>query len=213
MEPGGSDSVLQHESSKMILPGEKPVELVDVSLIKRTKAGDLCAFEELFNHFHKRVYNIVRRLVCNEHDAADLTQEVFVKVFNTIGCLKAEEAFFTWLRSVAVNTCRDYMRRRPPRMESLDANLQFDDGEMAWELPTPDAGPEKELLDSERDKAVRRAVASLSDEHRTVVVLHHLEGMDVKEIAKLLGCPVGTVKSRLARAREDLSRKLLPYVM
>ena len=212
MEPRHPASVVQHENEEMRRPGEKPVELVDVDLVRRTKSGDVGAFEELFNRYQKRVYNIVYNLVCDENEAADLTQEVFVRVYTSIGNLRVEEAFFTWVRTVAVNLCRDFMRRRPPRAGSLDANLQLDDGEVGRDLPDPSAGPEKTLLGADRQRAVRQAVASLSDDHRAVVVLHHLEGLDVKEIARQLGCAVGTVKSRLARARDELRRKLGPWV-
>ncbi|MBI2842259.1 MAG: sigma-70 family RNA polymerase sigma factor [Armatimonadetes bacterium] len=203
---------MQHEIVKSGRSTDGPVELVDVDLVRRTKSGDVKAFEELFNRYHKRVYNIVYRLIPDETDAADLTQDVFVKVFNSIGKLRAEEAFFTWVRMVAVNICRDFIRRKPPRTDSLDAAVQFEEGEVRRELPDTSGGPEEALLDGDRKDVVRRAVKSLSDEHRVVVVLHHLEGLEVAEIAKMLGCPVGTVKSRLARARDDLRRKLGPYV-
>lgn len=192
--------------------GAQDRQMVDVELIRRTKTGDLSAFEELFHRYQKRVFNIVYRLVGNENDAAELTQEVFVKVYNSIARLRAEEAFATWLRTVAVNVCRDFGRRKPPPMESLDAEIQLDDGEVGRDIADSAPGPEKTLLAADRQRAIRRAVASLVPEHREVVMLHHLEGMDVKEIAKLSGSPVGTIKSRLARAREELRRKLIPYV-
>jgi len=212
MEPRQPASVVQDEDQAMDRPGGKSVELVDVDLVQRTKSGDIGAFEELFNRYQRRVYNIVYRLVPDENDAADLTQEVFVRVYDSISTLRAEQAFFTWVRTVAVNLCRDFLRRRPPRAESLDANVRTDDGEVERDVADPSAGPERMLLREDRQRAVRRAVASLSDDHRTVVVLHHLEGMDVQEIAKQVGCAVGTVKSRLARARDELRRKLGPWV-
>lgn len=208
MEPDLTTSVVQGDGAK----NGRPVEFVDVDLIRRTKAGDIAAFEDLFHRYQKRVYNIVYRLVGNESDAAELTQEVFVKVHNSIGSLRAEEAFLTWLRTVAVNICRDFGRRRPPPTESLDAEINLDDGQVSREIADPAAGPEKLLLNSDRQRAVRKAVASLAPEHRTVVMLHHLEGLDVAEIAKMLGSPVGTIKSRLSRARDELRRKLVTYV-
>lgn len=188
------------------------VEFVDVELVRRAKNGDVKAFEELFSRYHKRVYSLIYRMLGDENDASDLTQEVFVRVYNSLGKLRAEEAFFTWLRTVAVNMCRDFMRRKQPKMESLDSKVQLEDGEVERDLPDQSIGPEKMFLNADRDRAVKRAVASLADNHRMVVVLHHLEGMDVTEISKLLKTPVGTVKSRLGRARDELRRKLGAYV-
>jgi RNA polymerase sigma-70 factor (ECF subfamily) len=111
-----------------------------------------------------------------------------------------------------VNVCRDFARRRTPKTESLDACVQTGDGEVTRDVADPSIGPEKQLLLGDKQEAVRRAVATLSPEHKTVIVLHHLEGMDVDEIAKMLGSPVGTIKSRLSRGREELRRKLAHYV-
>lgn len=212
MEPQDLGGVVQHVNEITGQLGSQPVEMVDVELVRRTKSGDVSAFEELFHRYQKRVYNIIIRLVSNEHDAADLTQEVFIKVYISIGKLRAEEAFFTWLKTVAINAARDHIRRRPPRADSLNTGLRTDDVEAELEVPDKAAGPEKLLLDSDKEQAIRGAVASLSDEHRIVVALHHIEGMDLRDIAKLLGCPVGTIKSRLSRARDELRRKLGRYV-
>jgi RNA polymerase sigma-70 factor, ECF subfamily len=208
---------MEPEQAKGVVKNGKPggdgqVEYVDTDLIRRTRAGDREAFEELFNRYQKRVYNLIYRIIGNESDSSDLTQEVFVRVYNSIGKLRTDEAFFSWVRTVAVNLCRDFIRRRPARTESLDARLETDDGQVERELPDPSAGPERLLLDSDRKRVVDKAVASLSDEHRTVIVLHHLQGMDVQEIARTLDAPVGTIKSRLARARDELRRKLGAYV-
>jgi RNA polymerase sigma-70 factor (ECF subfamily) len=212
MEPNPGNSVIQHDEGKAGHAVERSVEMVDLELVRRTKSGDVQAFEELFNRYQKRVYNLVYRILSDENDAADLTQEVFVRVFHSIGRLRAEEAFFTWLKTVTVNVCRDYMRRRPPRTESLDATMQIDDGDIQRDIADQSAGPEKILLSQDRQRMVQKAVSSLSDDHRLVVVLHHIDGMDVSDIAKMLGSPVGTIKSRLARARDELKRKLGAYV-
>ncbi|MDO8684953.1 MAG: sigma-70 family RNA polymerase sigma factor [Armatimonadota bacterium] len=190
----------------------KAIEYVDAGLVRRSKDGDIDAFEELFNRYQKRVYNIVYGVVCNENDAAELTQDVFVKVFRTIGGLNAEEAFLTWVRTVALNICRDHLRKhRRVRVESLDEKLSIDGDELDRDIPDSSNDPAGKIEAKHTRQAVCRAIDSLSDEHRTVVALHHIEGMDVKDIAKLLGCPVGTVKSRLARARDELRRKLAAY--
>jgi RNA polymerase sigma-70 factor, ECF subfamily len=189
------------------------VEYVDVGLIRRVKRQEAGAFEELFNRYQKRVYNIVYGMVGNENDAAELTQDVFVRVFDTIDRLRAEEAFFTWLRTLAVNLCRDFLRRRPKaRIESIDAKLTVDGEEIEREFADTSSDPAALLESKDTRAAVYRAIDSLPDDRRAIIILHHLEGMDVQEIAGTLGVPVGTVKSRLARAREHLRRRLASYV-
>lgn len=187
----------------------------DSELIERSKRGDHSAFEALFNRHQKRVYNLIYRMVGNEQDAADLTQEVFVRVYNSLHTLKTGEALLGWLRTVAVNITRDHVRKmaRTIRAESLDSKVQLDDGEVEREIEDWSENPERTFHRKDMQEAVQRALNSLSDDHRTVVALHHIEGVDVKEIADMMKLPVGTVKSRLARAREELKRKLGHYVM
>lgn len=213
MEPGNNNIVVQHVNGSNNGRATTPTEYVDVDLVRRTKNGDVSAFRELFDRYYKRVYNIVYRVVSDENEAADITQEVFVKVYKSIDKLKAEEAFFTWIRMVAVNLCRDYIRRKPAvRVESLDQKLEVDGNELDKQVADWSNNPHKHLEKKDLQNAVQKAIKSLSDDHRTVVVLHHIEGMDIQNIADLLGSPVGTIKSRLARARDELKRKLGGYL-
>ena len=186
----------------------------DTELIEESKRGNTSAFEALFHRYQKRIYNLVYRMVGNEQDAADLTQEVFVRVYNSLHTLRAGEALMGWLRTVAVNITRDHFRKtsRKVRTDSLDSKIQLDDGEVEREIEDWSNNPERALDRKDVQEAVQRAMNSLSDEHRIIVTMHHIEGMDVKEIAKMLKVPVGTVKSRLARARGELKRKLGHYV-
>lgn len=195
------------------MSANKTVEHVDVGLIRRVKRREPEALEELFKRYQKRVYNIVYGMVGNENDAAELTQDVFVRVFDTIDRLRAEEAFFTWLRTLAVNLCRDFLRRRPKsRIESIDAKITVDGEEIEREFADTSGDPAALLESKDTRDAVYGAIDSLPDDRRAIVMLHHVEGMDLQEIARTLGVPVGTVKSRLARAREHLRRRLAPYV-
>lgn len=200
---------------KIRLSDGRVLEYVDTNLVRESKEGDLAAFQRLFDKYHRRVYNLVYRMVGNEQDASDLTQEVFVRVYNSLHLLKNEEAFFTWVRTVAVNICRDHFRKigRTVRTDSLDEKINLGDGEVEREIEDWSANPERLFEKNDLKDAVQRAVISLSEDHREVVVLHHIEGMDIKDIAKLLHVPTGTVKSRLARAREELKRKLGHYVV
>lgn len=186
----------------------------DAELIRKVKGGDVQAFEQLFNRHQKRVYNLVYRMVGNEQDAADLTQEVFVRIFNSRRTLKDEATFVAWLRTVATNICRDHFRKvgRTIKADSLDAPISLEEGEVQREVEDWSSNPERAFDRKDLQEATTRAMNSLSDEHRTVVVLHHIEGMDVRDIARELDIAEGTVKSRLARARDELKRKLGHYV-
>lgn len=196
------------------MTGRELAEHADVDLIRRTREGDIPAFEQLFSRFQKRVYNLIYRMVGNEQDAADLTQEVFVRVYNSRHLLKSEDTFYAWLRTIATNIARDHFRKvgRTIKADSLDAPVSLEEGEVQREIPDWSANPERELEKKDVQQTVQRAMNSLSDEHRAVVVLHHIEGMDVRGIASELGIAEGTVKSRLARARDELKRKLGHYV-
>ena len=198
----------------MTVDGTHAAERVDTDLIAQSRAGDITAFERLFNKYQKRVYNLIYRMVGNEQDAADLTQEVFVRVYNSLHNLKSEVAFLAWVRTVATNICRDHFRKigRTIKTNSLDEKFSLDEGKVEREIADWSSNPEQVFEKKDLRNSVQKAISSLSEEHRTVIVLHHIESMDVQDIAKQLGIPVGTVKSRLARAREDLKRKLGHYV-
>ena len=186
----------------------------DRDLATEAGAGDTAVFERLFNRYQKRVYNLVYRMVGNEQDAADLTQEVFVRVYNSLSTLRSEEAFLPWVRTIALNICRDHFRKsgRTLRADSLDKRMSVEEGEVEREVEDWSSNPERVFAKKDVQETVQRAINSLSQERRAVVVLHHIEGMDVKDIARELRLPVGTVKSRLARARDDLKRKLAHLV-
>jgi len=193
---------------------DEVMEYVDTDLVRDSKEGGIAAFQKLFDKYHKRVYNLIYRMVGNDQDAADLTQEVFIRVYNSLHLLRSEEAFYAWVRTVATNICRDHFRKigRRIKADSLDEKIGFDDGEIQREVTDWSGNPERLLEKKDLQDSVQRAIGSLSEEHRTVVVLHHIEGMDVKDIAETLRIPAGTVKSRLARARDELKRKLGHYV-
>lgn len=187
---------------------------IDPDLIRRIREGDVSAFEQLFNSHQKRVYNLIYRMVGNEQDAADLTQEAFVRIFSARHRLNSEGAFLAWMRTIATNLCRDHFRKckRTIKADSLDEPIAFDGDEIQKEVEDWSTNPERTFEKKELQAGVQEALNTLSEEHRAVVVLHHIEGMDVRDIARELGIPEGTVKSRLARARDELKRKLGHFV-
>lgn len=190
-------------------------ENTDTHLVKNTRDGDIESFETLFNKYNKRIYNLIYRMVGNEQDASDLTQETFIRVFNSMQNLRSDLSFSAWIRTVAINLTRDHFRKkgRTIKADSLDEKININDGEVDREVEDWSYNPEQMLEKKDLQTTVQRAISSLSPVHREVIVLHHIEGMDVVDIAKQLGIPVGTVKSRLARARDELKRKLGHYVV
>jgi RNA polymerase sigma-70 factor, ECF subfamily len=190
------------------------VETQQTEWVRRAQAGDLQAFEQLFEQYHRGVYNTIYQMVRNDQDAADLTQDAFVRAWKSLPRLQAPEAFPSWLYRVATNLTRNWIRDNTRvRKESLDQPFGGDEDEGGQrEIADFRGDPEAVTQTRATQDAVQRAVLSLSDDHRMVVTLHHLEGMPVEEIARVMNCSVGTVKSRLSRARDNLRRKLAGIV-
>jgi RNA polymerase sigma-70 factor (ECF subfamily) len=190
------------------------VENTQAELVRRAQKGDLEAFEQLFQQFQRGIYNVIYQMIRSEADAADLTQDVFVRAWKSLPRLEAAEAFSSWLYRIATNLSRNWIRDNTRvRQESLDAPVGGDEEEgSVREIPDFSGDPAAAAQQRAMREAVQRAVQGLSEDHRRVVTLHHLEGMAVEEIAQVMQCSVGTVKSRLSRARDHLRRKLAGLV-
>lgn len=177
------------------------------ALVARARQGDLEAFGELFRQTHTRIYNFVRSKGLNPEDAADATQRVFVSAWKGLRALRSDEAFLVWLHRIALNAVRD--TRRPVELPLGTLETGDCDEEMAYAVALDEvARPDTAVLSQDLQAAVREAVRSLPDHFRVVVTMHHLEELEVEEIAKALDVPAGTVLSRLARGREALRCKL-----
>lgn len=187
---------------------------VDNALVQRVKGGDQGAFEELFRRHQKRVYNIALRMLGDETEAADATQEVFVRAFQRIGGLSSDAAFVIWLKMMAINLCRDLMRKRPKvKVQSLDASAEHEDGSSTKrEIADWSGDPSGSAIAKILQEVVQKAIGSLQPDYREVVTLFYVDGSDIAEISKVTGSPEGTVKCRLSRARAQLKRKLESYV-
>ena len=181
--------------------------------VRRAQEGDVRAFEQLFQQYHRGIYNAIYQMTRNEADAADLTQEVFVRAYRALPRLQTPEAFTSWLYRIAVNLSRNWLRDRGRvRIESLEVPVEDGEEASTREIADPTGDPASLVQTQDLQERVQKAVAGLSPDHRAVVTLHHLQGMPVEEIARVMGCSTGTVKSRLSRARESLKRKLAGYV-
>ena len=179
-------------------------------LLEKAKQGDVKAFEELIEGYQKKVYNIALKILGNPDDAGELAQEVFIRVFKSIGKFREEARFSTWLYRITTNACLDSLRKQKnKRQVSLDEDVRREDGEMRREVedsrPTPDIEAER----NEIKKIVHAAINALPEEHRTVIVLRDIQGFSYEDIARIINCPEGTVKSRINRARLNLKEMLV----
>lgn len=186
---------------------DKGVTVLDEQkLISLARQGDQSAFEALLTRYEKQVYHQALRLLANPEDAADVTQEVFLKVWRSLPSFHGESSFSTWLYRLTDNAAIDLLRREKKRRG--DASL--DDEEYQWDstLADPDASPQRELERKELHRSVQEGLNKLSEEHRRILVLREINGLSYEEIAEILALTAGTVKSRLARARTALARIL-----
>jgi len=176
---------------------EAPAPASDHALAQQAAAGDMAAFEELYARHNRRVYSLCLRMTGNVSEAEDLAQEAFIQLFRKIGSFRGESAFTTWLHRLTVNQVLMHFRKRNVKLE-----LTTDDGEVPVQIVK---GTENPRLMPVVDRiALERAVGKLPPGYRTVFVLHDVEGHEHEEIAKILGCSVGTSKSQLHKARMKL---------
>lgn len=185
---------------------------VDQELVERVQRGDKKAFDLLVLKYQRKVVNLVSRYVRNHSEALDVTQEAFIKAYKALPKFRGESAFYTWIYRIAINTAKNHIvaqGRRPPGSD-LDANTaeQMDIGMRLQENATP----ENQLLQDEIAQTVRNAIEDLPEDLKTAIMLRELEGFSYEEIAKAMSCPVGTVRSRIFRARAAIYTKLAPLL-
>jgi RNA polymerase sigma-70 factor, ECF subfamily len=188
----------------------KPVsKSLDELLVERARRGDAEAFEQLVSQHEKRVYNYAYRLTGNHEDASDIAQEAFVRAYMSLGEFRGDASFATWLYRIVYNASLDELRKRKrQRVTSLDEPVSPNDEEpMSRQVATGEDGPEQALERVEIQRAVQESIMSLDEEYRAVLVMRHLHGYSYNEIADALGLNLGTVKSRLNRARFALKEK------
>jgi len=184
------------------------VEATDAQLVRRVQKGDKGAFDLLVLKYQHKIVNLVMRYVRDPDQALDITQEAFLKAYRALPRFRGDSAFYTWMYRIAVNTAKNYLaaqRRRPMDIElDLQDPEQFDLHAKLKETDTP----EGVTLSQELHETVERAIAALPDDLRTAIVLRELDGMSYEEIAQTMECPVGTVRSRIFRARDAIGKKI-----
>lgn len=185
---------------------------IDQELVERVQRGDKKAFDLLVLKYQQKVANLISRYVRDPSETLDVTQEAFIKAYRAIPNFRRESAFYTWLYRIAINTAKNYLvaqKRRPPNAD-IDAETaeQLDVGVRLKEHATP----ENHLLEAEIGDTVTQAINDLPEDLRTAITLRELEGLSYEEIARAMDCPVGTVRSRIFRARAAIDAKLQPLL-
>jgi RNA polymerase sigma-70 factor (ECF subfamily) len=185
---------------------------IDQKLVVRVQKGDKTAFDLLVRKYQHKVAKLISRYVRDRREVEDVTQEAFIKAYRAIGGFRGESAFYTWLYRIAVNTAKNYLEsqsRRPPGsdMEIEGAEL-IESGEGLRDQATP----ERQMLTNEIATTVHRVLELLPPDLRTAITLREIEGMSYEEIAEVMDCPIGTVRSRIFRAREAIDQELRPLL-
>ncbi len=182
--------------------------MTEQELLSRAKNGDTEAFGELICQNERKIYALTFRMVGNREDAEDLAQEAFLNAWRGLQSFQGESSFSTWVYRLATNACIDYIRRQKRRQEVEDTTpLEYEDGD-SLSLPDTTFEPQRKLEQREVQERVQEGLKRLSDDHRKILILRELSGLSYDEIAVSLGLDTGTVKSRIARARNSL-RKIL----
>ncbi|MBP6672224.1 MAG: sigma-70 family RNA polymerase sigma factor [Bacteroidetes bacterium] len=176
--------------------------------IKKALKGDQIAYRAILKKYHDQVYNLLYRMVHDKDEVEDLTQEAFIKAFNSLKNFNEEFAFSTWLYKIATNNCIDYIRKKKLATFSIDKPLESKDGEYSFEIPDTNYLPDKDLIAGQRTKILEEAVNALPEKYRQVILMRHTEDKDYQEIADELHLPLGTVKAHIFRAREILYKRL-----
>jgi RNA polymerase sigma-70 factor (ECF subfamily) len=185
---------------------------VDEKLVRQVQRGDKAAFDLLVLKYQHKVAKLISRYVRDRREVEDVTQEAFIKAYRAIGGFRSESAFYTWLYRIAVNTAKNYLEslgRRPPATDVEVENAEFIDGADGLR---EHGTPERHLLTDEIAATVRRVVQDLPGDLRTAITLREIEGLSYEEIAEVMECPVGTVRSRIFRAREAIDKELRPLL-
>tara|TARA_Y100001935_G_scaffold255670_1_gene271164 strand:- start:5402 stop:5983 length:582 start_codon:yes stop_codon:yes gene_type:complete len=187
-------------------------KLTDQALVDRVKKGDKKAFDELVRKYQKKVANLVARYIRDQAEVLDVTQEAFIKAYNALPNFRGESAFYTWLYRVAINTAKNHIAaaaRRPPR-EDVEAEVA-EQSEIGFRLKEQDTPENLAMLD-ELARVLKDALEGLPEDLKAAISLREFEGLSYEEIAEVMDCPVGTVRSRIFRAREALDKKLNPLL-
>lgn len=189
---------MQHETS------------TDEALVKRVQDGDKRAFDLLVLKYQHKVASLISRYIQDKQEVLDVAQDSFIKAYRAIDSFRGESAFYTWLYRIAVNTAKNYLVSRSRRPPAMDVELDNDEVHASFDelsdISTPDANLNRDRLESE----IQGAINDLPEELRAALTLREFDGLSYEEIAQVMDCPVGTVRSRIFRAREAVEKRIRP---
>ena len=186
---------------------------IDQQLVERVQRGDKGAFDLLVSKYQRKIFRLLSRIIRDQAEVEDVAQEAFIKAYRALPNFRGDSAFYTWLYRIAINTAKNHLvsqgRRAPTStVADIEDAETFDDGEHLRDLNTPDSM----LLTKQVGEAVNRAIDQLPEDLRTAIVLREIEGLSYEEIAESMNCPIGTVRSRIFRAREAIAQELKPVL-
>jgi len=195
--------------------GERPrmaENEIDYELVRRVQAGDKKAFDVLVRKYQHKLVSVISRYINDWSECQDVAQESFIRAYRALGNFRGDAQFYTWLYKIAVNTAKNHLvsRGRRPPTDDIDASdaVQYDGGTLLRDTDTP----EHELARQEMERTVAETVEALPEELRTAITLREVDGLSYEEIAQAMECPIGTVRSRIFRARDAIDQKLRPLM-
>lgn len=184
----------------------------DQELVKRSQQGDQAAFSAIVRKYQHKLAKLISRYIRDPFEVQDVTQEAFIKAYRGLKNFRGDSALYTWLYRIAINTAKNHIVAQSRRAATVDIEIQdaehFEESSVLKEYGTP----ERQLLSQEIEATVFRAIEDLPDDLRTAITLRELEGMSYEEIAHIMDCPIGTVRSRIFRAREAIDKRLKPLL-
>lgn len=186
---------------------------IDQQLVERAQRGDKHAFELLVSKYQRKLIRLLSRYVRDPAEVEDVAQEAFIKAYRALSSFRGDSAFYTWIYRIGINTAKNYLvamgRRAPTSTEADNEDAEnYEDGEWLHDINTP----ENELMSKEIATTVNTVVGALPEELKTAITLREMEGLSYEEIAAIMNCPIGTVRSRIFRAREAIAQKLRPLL-
>ncbi|HEX2831115.1 MAG TPA: RNA polymerase sigma factor RpoE [Burkholderiales bacterium] len=186
---------------------------IDQQLVERAQRGDKQAFELLVSKYQRKLGRLLSRFIRDPTEVEDVTQEAFIKAYRALPSFRGDSAFYTWLYRIGINTAKNYlvaMGRRAPTTTDIDSEEAegFEDGDQLRDLNTP----ENEMMSRQVAETVNQTLEELPEELRTAITLREIEGLSYEDIANIMNCPIGTVRSRIFRAREAIAERLRPLL-
>jgi RNA polymerase sigma-70 factor (ECF subfamily) len=186
---------------------------IDQQLVERAQRGDKHAFELLVSKYQRKLARLLSRFIRDSTEVEDVTQEAFIKAYRALPTFRGDSAFYTWLYRIGINTAKNYlvaMGRRAPTTTEIDSEEAegYEDGDQLRDLNTP----ENEMMSRQVAETVNQTLEQLPEELRTAITLREIEGLSYEDIANIMNCPIGTVRSRIFRAREAVAEQLRPLI-